>query len=349
MSRIYTNPFQWGSPVSGTAYISRPEAQEHITTAMEKQLPLIITGRRGTGKTSLIKHMFSQSKIPNAYLDLSLVVCRGDLVKLILDAMEQSFPQVKTNEQFQTFRQQDSNTALAPILTLFYETVKASNQKFTLAWDEFHYLLKLKDDLIPELRENLREKREITHIFISHREDIMREIFDDHLTPFFYHREHLFLRELNLQAFEKFLTQRFRRMGLSDFDLAATVLEFTECQPQFTQQFAHALAQLWLQGTSTRLMNNTMKKMMVEQQAFYSALWDNFGLNERRLLLGLSTGYSRPTELGFIKQFKLSATSTAHNTVLKLLREGWLVNRDEGYHIYDPLFLKWLQQDRGLN
>ena len=57
----------------------------------------------------------------------------------------------------------------------------------------------------------------------------------------------------------------------------------------------------------------------------------------------MADGHSRPTELGFIKKYKLSATSTAHNTTLKLLREGWLINRDEGYYIYDPLFLKWLQ------
>jgi hypothetical protein len=66
------------------------------------------------------------------------------------------------------------------------------------------------------------------------------------------------------------------------------------------------------------------------------------------LLLGLAAGYSRPTELGFIDRFGLSATSTAHNTVIKLVREGWLVNRDEGYHIYDPLFLAWLNKREDL-
>ncbi|MCF6238393.1 MAG: hypothetical protein L3J79_06230 [Candidatus Marinimicrobia bacterium] len=236
-----------------------------------------------------------------------------------------------------------------PVSMAALSKVKESDQKFILVWDEFQHVVKLKDHILEDLKVDLRDRRDITHVFVSHRQDILHDIFDDKLNPFFKSKAILVLNNIETKAFNRFLTQRFRRMGLSDFDLADTVLKFTEGHPQMTQKFAHALAELWLEGSSTRLMERTMKKMLENHETAFTTWWDSFRLNEKRLFLGLASGYSHPTELEFIKRFKLSATSTVHNTVLKLLREGWLINRDEGYHIYNPLFVKWLQQGKGLS
>lgn len=349
MSKIYANPFFWGEPSKGSHYIQRPEEQEHINVAIEKQLNMIITGYRGTGKTSLLKHVLGKSQIPSIYLDLNFVVSKDGLADLLLDALEKCFPELKSSEQVLALRKSDHGASLTPIFDQWYSAVKQSSQKFTIVWDEFQHLIKFKDNIIEDLRENLRDRRGITHIFVSHREDIMREIFDDHSNPFFYHREHLFISNLDLDAFNRFLTQRFRRMGLSDYDLADSILKFTKGQAQLTQKVAHSLAQIWLEGTTTRLLDRTINKMLTKHNIIFASDWDNFGLNEKRLFLGLSKGNAHPTELSFIKEFGLSATSTAHNTVLKLLREGWLLAHDEGYYIYDPLFLKWLQNGKSLS
>ncbi len=346
MSNIYVNPFQWGKPVSGNNYISRPQAEDHIFTALEKQLYLIVIGQRGTGKTSLLKHVLGKSSIASSYLDLSFVVSRQDLFNLLVNTLEKHFPEAKEDGRSRSLKNEEQDSDFAAVFNLFYDLVKKSGQKFTLVWDEFQHLVRLKGNIIEELKENLRDRRGISHIFISHREDIMRDLFDDHLNPFFYHRELLFINNIDNASFSRFLTQRFRRMGLSDFDLADGVLNFTGSQPQLTQQFAHTLAQLWLEGTTTSLLKRTVTRMLAGQNTIFTCMWDNYGLNEKRLLLGLASGYSHPTELEFIKKFKLSATSTAHNTVLKLLQDGWIVHRDDGYYIYNPLFHKWLQKNR---
>lgn len=349
MSKIYANPFKWGKPVSGNQYISRPVEQENITEAIEKQNHLIITGPRGTGKTSLIKHTLDQVSTASIYLDLSFVVSRGDLINLLLDALGKRFPHTKVGDQIKAMQAAEEDSALAPVFDLLYDQVKQSKRKFSIAWDEFQHLVKLKDDTIDELRTCLKDKQGIAHIFISHREDILHDIFKDKRHHFFKHHEQLSISHIDPKAFNLYLTQRFRRMGLNDFDLANAMLSFTEAQPQLTQQLAHSLAQLWLEGTTTRLLDRSIQKMLSENNDLFALLWDHFGLNEKRLFLGLANGYSHPTELSFIRKFKLSATSTAHNTALKLLREGWLVNRDEGYHIYNPLFLKWLQENKDLD
>ncbi len=346
MSKIYANPFNWGQPVSGNNYIARPEQQDSIHASIENQTHLIIYGNRGTGKTSLVKQVLEKSSVNHVYLDLRFVVSREGLIDSLLNELEQNFPAPKVNGPLKEMRARGEALSLGAIFELWYELLKQGNQKISMAWDEFQHLVKLKEDIIAELRNSLGHKRGITHLFISHREDVLREVFEDSRTPFFTQSEFLGIGNIDLAPFSRFLSTRFRRMGLSDFDLPTTVLKFTEGQPQLTQEFAHALAQLWLEGNTTRLMDRTLVKMLNEYNLQFTTLWDTFGLNEKRLLLGLASGYSRPTELGFISKFKLSATSTAHNTVVKLLREGWLVNRDEGYHLYDPLFLKWLQQSQ---
>lgn len=350
MSKVYANPFHWGSFVSGNHYLARPLEQEHLSNAIEKQVHLVISGQRGTGKTSILKHALLNSRsIPSIYMDLSFVTSREDLINLLLDAFEKSFPEEKTAERTKSLRPQKGGVSFAPVIDLWYNKVKQNSQKFTFVWDEFHHLVKLKDGILEELKQNLRDRRRITHIVASHREDILDDIFGNRQDPFFPRIEKLTIKHIDQKAFNRFLTQRFRRMGLSDFDLADAVLTFTDGHPQITQKFAHALAELWLEGSSTRLMERTLHKILESHDHIFTAWWDSFGLNEKRLLLGLASGYSRPTELAFIKKFKLSATSTAHNTVLKMLREGWLINRDEGYHIYNPLLLKWLQLGKGLS
>lgn len=348
MSKIYANPFNWGEPVKGNHYVQRVEEQTALLASMETQTHLLLTGKRGTGKTSLINYALDKNPTPFIHLDLRFVVSREQLFELLFIALAKSFPMLDIDKKLKSLGTNTQNAGLKNIFDLWHEMVKGSNNKFIMVWDEFQHLVKFKENIFEELKLSLNGRRGITHIFVSHRGDILREVFGKGGKAFFKNQEYYELENLEQKACTRYLTQRFRRMGLSDFDLPEAVYNFTEGQPLFTQRLAYTLAQLWLEGTTTRLLPRSISKLLKERNILFTSLWDNFGLNEKRLLLGLASGYSRPTELGFIAKFGLSATSTAHNTVIKLLREGWLVNRDEGYHIYDPLFLTWLQNNEGL-
>ncbi len=348
MSKIYANPFNWGEPVKGNHYVQRPEDQSALLAMMEMQTHLLLTGKRGTGKTSLLKFIMDKNTIPFIHLDLRFIVSREQLFELILKALSTSFPRIDLDKKFKSLGTDSQNASLTNIFDLWYEMVKASNNKFIMVWDEFQHLAKFKENIFEELKLSLNGRRGITHIFVSYRSDILMEAFGRDGNAFFKNQEFYELENLEQKACTSFLTQHFRRMGLSDFDLPGAVYNFTGGQPLLTQRLAYTLAQIWLEGTTTRLLQRSISKLLKEQNILFTAVWDNFGLNEKRLLLGLASGYSRPTELGFIDRFGLSATSTAHNTVIKLVREGCLVNRDEGYHLYDPLFLTWLQNREGL-
>jgi len=348
MSKIYANPFNWGEPVKGSHYVQRPEDQASLLAIMEKQNHLLLTGKRGTGKTSLLKFLLEKNTTPFIHLDLRFIVSGDQLFELLIKALSTSFPLIDIDKKLKSLGADTQNVPLKNIFDLWYEMVKGSNNKFIMVWDEFQHLAKFKENIFEELRSGLNGRRGITHVFVSHRSDILQEALGRDKSAFFQNQEFYELENLEQKTCTRYLTERFRRMGLSDFDLPGAVYNFTEGQPLLTQRLAYTLAQLWLEGTTTRLLQRSISKLLKERSILFTTLWDNFGLNERRLLLGLASGYSRPTELGFIDKFGLSATSTAHNTVIKLLREGWLVNRDEGYHIYDPLFLTWLQNREGL-
>lgn len=343
MSKIYANPFVWGEPVKGNHFVQRPEEQAYLLAILEKQAHLLLTGKRGTGKTSLLNFILGKNITPNIHLDLRFIVSRDQLFELLLKALAKSFPTIDINKQLQSLGVDTQTATFKNIFDLWYEMVKDSNKKFIMVWDEFQQLAKFKENVFEELRLGLNGRREISHIFVSHRSDILRDIFGADDSAFFKNQEYYELENLEQKACTRYLAERFRRMGLSDFDLPDAVYNFTGGQPLLTQRLAYTLAQIWLEGTTTRLLQRSISKLLKERSILFTAMWDQFGLNERRLLLGLASGYSRPTELGFIDRFGLSATSTAHNTVVKLVREGLLINREEGYHIYDPLFLIWLQ------
>jgi len=348
MSKLYANPFSWGEPVKGSHYVQRPEDQTAILEILEKQSHLLLSGRRGTGKTSLLRQVLDKQATPSVHLDFRFIVSRQEVHELLLKALTTSFPNIEHDERLQALSGDTPNVNLKNIFDLWVEMVKGSNQTFIMVWDEFQHLAKFKENIFDELKTSLKGKRDITHVFISHRKDILLDLFGRSGKAYFRRQTYYDLENLGEKECTRYLSQRFRRMGLSDFDLPAAVFKFTQGQPLFTQRLAYTLAQLWLEGTTTRLLQRSINKLLKERNVLFTAMWDNFGLNEKRLLLGLASGFSRPTELGFIDQFGLSATSTAHNTVTKLVREGWVVNRDEGYHIYDALFLSWLQKRESL-
>lgn len=348
MSKIYANPFSWGEPVKGGHYVQRPEDQTAILEILEKQSHLLLAGRRGTGKTSLVKQVLDKHTIPSVHLDFRFIVSRQEVYELLLKALASSFPTIEIDERLKALNGDTKNANLKNIFDLWVQMVKGSNQRFVIVWDEFQHLSKFKENIFDELKTSLKGKRDITHVFISHRKDILLELFGRSEKAYFRKQTYYELENLGEKECTRYLSQRFRRMGLSDFDLPAAIFKFTQGQPLFTQRLAYTLAQLWLEGTTTRLLQRSINKLLKERNVLFTAMWDNFGLNEKRLLIGLASGQSRPTELGFIARFGLSATSTAHNTVIKLVREGWVVNRDEGYHIYDALFLSWLQKRESL-
>jgi hypothetical protein len=346
MSKIYANPFSWGKPVSGQHYVSRSALQSQVISAIEDQDSLIITGKRGAGKSSMIKQVLDRHGSNFILLDLSFVVTLSDLNGLIISSVMNAFPKLKQSETLLSL-QEDST--LESVLHFVDDLARQKDQTIIIVWDEFQAIAKLKSDSISELKNSLSTKSGLKHVFISPREDVLRAVLMGAKNQLFKKIAHIDVGALEEKSFNLYLTKRFRRMGLNDFDLADTILNFTQCNAQLSQIFAHSVAQLWIEGTSTRLFARSLSKMLQEHDSLFTSQWDSFGLNEKKLILGLAHGYSRPTELGFISRFGLSATSTVHNTVLKLLRDGWLISNDDGYFIYDPLFLHWIQRRNGIS
>lgn len=349
MSKIYANPFSWGEPVKGSHYVQRANDQAFILDRIEAQFQILLTGQRGTGKTSLIKHILDKHPTSSLHFDLPFIVSRQGLIDLLTAGLINSFPKAEQDERLQAIREDPERSNLKILFDVWYDLVKASNKTFVIVWDEFQHLAKFKADIIGELKRALKGRRGIVHLFVSHRKDILQSAFGQGSQGFFKQQVIYELGNLEEKICLQYLSRRFRRMGLSDFDLPAAVYKVTRGQALFTQRLAYTVAQVWLEGTSTRLLQRSVAKLLKERNILFTYIWDQFGLNEKRLLIGLASGFSRPTELGFIAQFGLSATSTAHNTVIKLVREGWVVNRDEGYHIYDSLFLSWLQKNEGVS
>jgi len=344
MSKLYSNPFVWGNPVSGNRYVSRATEEEQIRDCLEKDQQVILTGPRGAGKTSLVQKASRDQPGENLYLDLSFVVDGASLVYLLAKTIRQVVPALKEDPRLNAHPDVGLDISLEEIFHILRSYLKEAEQKIIIIWDEFQHIVKLKEDVLTELKRVMNGQGSIMNVIVSHREDLMEQAFLKKGERGLPRKCHLKIDTIDLVGFRSFLTRFFRRMGLNDFDLPDALLKFTGGQAYLTQRFAAAVASCWLEGTTTRLKDRALKKLLNEMDAEFSSRWDQFGVNEKRLLLGLAHGYSRPTELSFIDRFGLSATSTAHNTVLKLLREGWLTNRDEGYYVYDPLFLTWLKK-----
>lgn len=96
MSRI-SKPLS-GRPLFATAadrqlYVSRPQVEERVRRAVERELNALVVADRGAGKTTLLQHvLFDARHRPGArrtvYLDGSIVRSAMDVIDLLRDALD---------------------------------------------------------------------------------------------------------------------------------------------------------------------------------------------------------------------------------------------------------------------
>ena len=359
-----SNPFKFGSVVSGDFFTNRELEYENLSKIIESKNHVIMIAPRRFGKTSLVNKVVANTNRPVLWLDLQLLTNTGDFANQLLKQLFKKYPFEKLKFMIRNFRivptlsvdpvtnnvevgfqpRVDSFVHLEDVLNLIEKLGEEKNRPIVV-FDEFQELLSLDKSLDKRLRSVIQFHENINYLFLGSSESMMKQIFENKKSPF-YHFGQLFpLNKISYSDFFIFLQNRFSTITDKSTEISEKILNFSNCHPHYTQQLAfHVWVALERENYYENIVNETIENIILLHDNDFERLWSNFNNTDKKVLIDLA--FAQTNLLSALVLYKnTSASSTIFSTLKRLTQKGILI-KTKKYEIDDPFFRDWIVKKR---
>jgi hypothetical protein len=368
--------------VGGGSFCNRRKELADLTRAMENGERLFLHSERRMGKTSLVRAVLS--RLPKddylaAYVDLwptdgiesfaaamakaiteGLATSADRMLRVARDFFGSLSPAITADPHgnpqltFEIARRRAPGPALAEVLAAPQQIARRRGRRVIIVFDEFQRILEYETDMAERtLRSAIQNQPEVAYVFLGSRRHIIQRMFLDQARPLYRSGTHYPLGPIDTRHWLAFIRTRFlrSRKQISDVEIHA-ICERTGGHPFYTQHLCHAVWEICEPGArvTPRTVADAVDLLLDREGYAYTALWESFGLNPRRLLAGLAASPPGARVFGsdFIQRQGLHSPSTAQR-VVKSLMERDVIDRDNGsFLITDRFFKLWIQRLMGM-
>ncbi len=369
-----TNPFKFGTEVSGDDFCNREEEIAELTQDIRNSANVLLYSPRHYGKTSLIKRVLeivSKEGFITVYIDLYPAITKEKFIEIyaraiskvvqgniekVLSWIKKMVPklvpkvviQVGGPEiEFEFDKSQPYSPIFADLFKAVHNRAKSTDKPAVVVFDEFQEINNYPDDEIErEMRSAFQTHSNVSYIFMGSKRHIMQNMFENTNRPFYRSAKHIPLRKINEDAFSGFISRKFR-LGIYDITsrCISEVLEISECHPFYTQQLCYFL---WEQERERKkvseesIQSALMRLLEIENQSFVN-LWESLSPKQRELVVAIAK--DNPPFI-FSKQFlqkhSLGSTSSIQKAIKKLLQREMLLKENGQYIFEDVFFKRWV-------
>ncbi len=353
-----SNPFKYGSIVSGDYFTDRREETAEISQFLNSPNHLILISPRRFGKTSLIRKVLSLTERHSIYVNVQNAGGPADLAILLLKAAYklnrwEQFKTALTHFRFLptisvnpltggvdvSFSTSATSDALLEDAFALLEKLGTENDRLIVVLDEFQDVLRLEPNIDRRLRAILQEQQNINYIFLGSQESLMTEIFEKVQSPFFHFGRLMHLTKLPHDEFLAYLKRGLQTVVADDQTstaMAEAILKETRCHPHYTQQLASEVWNLVSRGAApaAALVNQAMDQLTNSHDLDFERLWDTLSQSQRKVLMLVSQA------LPFTNVPDFPAT-TLYSAAQKLVKTGLLI-KTPAFEVEDPFLQRWI-------
>jgi hypothetical protein len=371
-----SNPFPIGVPVTGADLADRQAELATILKEVEAGSRLFVISPRRYGKTSLLleaRNRLRERKIPAAYVDLyqatSLAHFLDIFARAVLEAAEGAVERaarlatdlfkglqltMTINNQGQPewtlgFSQQQPDLLKLrdQVLGLPQALADRGNHRVVVFIDEFQEVKTLDGPVLEKaMRASFQQQPRVSYVFAGSKESLMWEMVQSRRSPFYRSGPTLPLGPIPSADFKAYLSSRFRQTGMSvSNEHLDEVLSLAEEVPFNVQYLCHAL---WAvkdgKGKiSENDMHRAMEYVLATEGEYYTALWDQLSLHQRRTVRALSkSGGASPFTAAFLRTYDLGPSASVARSLRQLVKRDAVKKSPEGYRFADPFFRIWV-------
>lgn len=369
------NPFTYGGVVGAEAFCNRRRELTDLKRFIENGDRVFLYSERRLGKTSLVKRALEQlprKQVLGAYVDLwptdnetgmAAAIARAISHSLattpskVLEAAQEFFSRLLPNLKVDgsgvpqlSFSLKDTAPqapALEEVLRVPGEIARRKDKRVALVLDEFQRILEYGSDRAERiLRSAMQEQPEVAFLFLGSRKHLVRGMFLDQNRPLYRSGAHYPLGPIETSAWLPFVRKRFERTGRRiSRERVVELVELTDGHPFYTQHLCHALWELCLSGEDAdgKLLQQALSVLLDRESYAYSALWESFTQNQRRLLRELARDEgSAVFGAEFLQASGLRTASSAQRSVDGLIARDVLDGDGSGLAFSDRFFRLWV-------
>lgn len=362
------NPFKFGSVVDGPFFTNRKEELLELKGLLNSKNHVILISPRRYGKTSLIMKVVSKTDRPIIFLDLQLITDTKDFASELLKRIYRNYPFERIKSLLKSFRiipnitinplnnevevgfQPSTSTLpiLEDVLGLI-EKLGSKGKRPIVILDEFQDINRLENNLDRKLRSIIQHHQYINYAFLGSMESLMHEIFEKKKSAFYHFGQLLPLKKISEIDFKDYLVKGFKRKTSNPEILSAEILNFTNCHPYYTQQFAFSIwEKLDLKYKTQNIIEETIDRLILNHDMDYERLWLTQNQTDKKILIALSLGDHLELTESFIQKYSIKATSTVFSSIKRLIKLGYITKIEGRYENDNPFFNEWIKRKRKL-
>ncbi|MDD4256078.1 MAG: ATP-binding protein [Methanofollis sp.] len=360
------NPFVFGQPVRGPAFIDRTAELERVRNYLKNGRSLIIYSPRKYGKTSLVLRAidgFGGSVLP-IFLDCYAFTSEHDLARALSAKVLAHYPEreilaaikrlfagitpeitVKTAPEVEVGVEYEPEEDLSGAYDLPERLAVDRGRRVVVVFDEFQELAGF-ENLLKTLRSVFQHHQHVAYVFIGSKRHMMEWIFRSQESPFYNFGAHMTLHEIPAGAFAAYIGEAFAGAGIALLDgTVEALLAATGCHPHYTQRLAF---EVWYRGrirgsAGPADVEAAIREVIADLEGSYLAIWDALTANQRRVLLAVAQGEDDLFSGEFARTRGFASPASVQSALRRILERGIAEEEGGGYRVADPFLARWME------
>jgi hypothetical protein len=198
------------------------------------------------------------------------------------------------------------------------------------------------------LRGIIQKQRRLSYVFMGSKKHLIYDMFNNPNRPFYKSTRHFPLKNIEKSTFSRFIYQKFIKSGFQvEKEVPEKIVNSAESHPYYAQMLAHMV---WELGRGKKYVSAEhvrigIEKILEQEEAAFSNLWDSLTLKQRRLLLALCLKREEKKifSVDFIEKYNLGSGSTVQRGINSLINKSIIDKEDDRYLINDIFLKLWLK------
>jgi hypothetical protein len=255
-------------------------------------------------------------------------------------ALRISFPNARTDREVSRLAEE--------VFALPARLAEERRRTVVVALDEFQAIAAFDGGSVEHaLRAAVQQQRDVGYVFAGSEPSLMERMLGPR-RPFYKAGPVMRLEKIPAEEFAAFLDARFSRSGMKpEPGLGAAIVDLAGNLPYDVQRLAH---ETWdevrgrnRRGATLDDLHQALKRLLVEQQTVFEAMWQRLTLQQRAVLRAVVL--EEGTELlssDVRTRHRLGGPSTVQAALAALVRDEIVTRAPDGYAVVDSLLREWV-------
>jgi AAA+ ATPase superfamily predicted ATPase len=373
-----SNPFQYGTVVSGKDFADREKELEQLTSRLKETVRIFLVAPRRYGKTSLIGNVLAALRrqgVLTAYVDLywagstteftelyATAIMRGSksVAKRAAHFVREFLPRLRPRLGFDPagnpevsldVSREHAVGSVQEAFDLPEKIAEARGKRFVIVFDEFQEIVRIGgEDLERQLRAAIQHHTHVSYLFAGSKSHMLIDMVSEKTRPFYQMGTLMALDKIPREDFSRFIRSKFEQSSkrISDAALGRVFME-SENVPHYVQLLSFYLWDHYqdIPEIENHHVEDALSTILRGQEPAYLTIWEGLTLHQRKTVKAVASLKGRLlTSKETIQGFGLESASNVSKSLSALCSKGILRKDPEGYVFEDVLFCRWLEKLR---